>query len=499
HQTDITILPSSPSMHLKYDTVSGEMTSESQFMYFHFGSGFPMPSHLIMKGVDKIEISVKRPSQVAYNYYRVKEYSPAIKSNTFTVIGDGLNSTYCEDLFLKLTGRKIGHFGKYDGSVFDPIHMTLLNTTLNSSIQENSFYHIEVEGEPSFDETYNITESFVSMNRTYLHGQSKIEELFNYMMTQLQYAQREWGITNNTFETTHVETILSFDFQSKVLNYSEVSEMYTDKIKLNTPKKNEDHERLLTFLTSCGTDVQTKEEVCKFTRLRKTDQNGQILSTPHVVRKYPKGSLLQQIVPPINNSFINYTIDVQPVFMNASCQHCDIYYVYSFPDVTYFTENDIKRMERARTGFVGKMNGTHRFVMFKRSQVGIIGTFKIHFHVTPQAKESVFTIGIPFIFQKCPVKCSEHFLLNHLWEYNKNATRKFDLIETSTINSLLYGCSDSSIDQIYDPFCNKQVLLSKTPTIIGWWDQVMQYKTLLIIYTTTIVGIAVLVVAFLVK
>ena len=49
-------------------------------------------------------------------------------------------------------------------------------------------------------------------------------------------------------------------------------------------------------------------------------------------------------------------------------------------------------------------------------------------------------------------------------------------IDENKINPLLFGCTDSSISQPFEPYCDKQVLIANTPVILTWKDIFIKYK-----------------------
>ncbi|EKE39136.1 hypothetical protein ENUP19_0158G0036 [Entamoeba nuttalli] len=499
HQSDFTILPSSPTMHISYDIKKNVVKSESALIIAHFNSGFPLPTHLIPKdGTQRIQIATKRPHAVAYNFFRIKEYSSPIEMNIFTLNGNYSNpSERFNEIMSDFAGRKFKEIGKYDSSVIDLIHSTLISVETNATKDTGDYYFVEMAGDQSYY-NYNFTESILQEYRKRKEGKSKYTEMYNYLMDSLDNVRKEWGL-DDIQTSERIESIISFDFVNKVFNYSEISVIFNETMTIKYPKIEEDHIRLLTYLTSCGTDIMTKEHVCKFTRHRPANENGQVVTTPQIKRELPKGAFIQHLEYPKSNAFKNYSIEVSPLFMNASCFHCSVYYLYNLPSVVYFSEGDIKKITNQKLNIkvVSESPYHSHLILIQRNTSSFIDSFSIPFHVIPTAISEPFEIQIPLVFQKCPVHCSQHFLLNHLLEYNKNDSSIHEVYETSKINSILFGCTDTTINQVYDPHCEKQIVKGNTPKLLTWVDELMKYKNFIIIYTTSIFGLVILAAFFL--
>ncbi|KAL7720244.1 Glycoprotein [Entamoeba marina] len=496
HYSEFIILPSSPSIHIKYDVQTSQVTSETSTTFVHFNTDFPLPSHLIPHSpIDTIQVSIKKPHQLGYNYFNIREYTSPISSNTFTIKGLFYSTSQIDQVFHGLFGKSFNDYGCYNSSIYDPFYQQLNSVNFSDSSCANEYYHIESEGQQGFDEDFSIVESIFSNNRTLRNEKNQYAPLYNYLSKHLEQVRKEWDLKQSLLPQ-RIQQRIVIDFNNKFVNYSEVNVVFTGEIDLKTPSISDDHNRTLTYLSSCGTDISTKERVCKFTRHRPSNKNGQIITIPHVQRQKPKASYLQHLIRPNNKYHSNFTLSISTGFMNATYDQCEVYYVYDFPKEIFFTELDKKRLSQQHIELINITNTTTtQFVLFKTVKNTIINNFKIHFHVHSSSNPISFTISIPYVFQSCDKNCGDYYSLEELLNLNKRNIKIFDIRDTSSISPLLFGCSGSDISQLFDPYCSKQIVTIVPPSKKSILDDFMPFKKPLIIFTTSVIGITILLVS----
>ena len=451
HRSEFLFLPVSSAMRVRYDPVRGRVRSESALLLAHFYAELPLPSDIGGGGLRAVRAAVRRPHGAVYGLLRAKEYGAAVASAVFAVEG-AADAGAAREAASRLAGRALGAFGAYNTSAFDPVGQALVDGGSGGE----GWYLAEVDGDGTFRGDWAPAGSVLRAAHPVRGGRSSEERAAAYLERSLAGLRAEWGVTGDA-PCDVIEQRVDIDYAGRVLRYREVAAVYAGELGVGYPRAGDDHARLLTYLTSCGTDVATGDEVCKFTRHRSDGGNGQVVTTPSLRRTRPKGSLIQELDGP-DAGGANYTLRVNALFMNASCAGCDIYYVYDRPAGVYVSAGDLARMEREGVGVASGATGP---LVLRRRGGRLADTFAVRFHAAPGV--GALAVHVPLVFQRCAAPCGERFDLGDMLARNAANASVFDLQDGASTSAVLFGCTDTGVDQVYAPHCASQVRVAAYP------------------------------------
>ena len=469
---EIILLPATYDGKLYYEVNKEQISSSNTILgKLCFQRDFPK-SFEFPEGIDEISIVSKRVVADVHQFSSVVELNPEYDSNTYVVVGNTKNEELAHDLLFNLTQFDIVRFGKVNTKIYDPIENVFYGINENlehpngyfySTNQVNNDYVKEMPIESIFNLTY-----LESVNTQF--DANRDADIITRVKTQLyrnmKELRNEWKFEED-IKGKRFYMKLKINAKEKNYEYCEINSFNRQYLPLKYPSKEDEYNRNLYFLNTCGVDYFTHQKTCKFTRFTERGKENEMIDIGMLTYTESMPMYLQRL----SGEGSHLTTEVTMFNYNTTEQH-EMYMVYTVPQGMFIDKYQMEELSRKEKKFEVFMyepmdleapilTGRQAHVILKYLKNDqTISSFKIPIHLryhkasATQMYEEDSIFAPPEIFQLCNgnTNCTRIKALDSL---RKNEMKGY--------YHTTYSCSISSPEQFISPICEKQIPFYKIP------------------------------------
>ncbi|KAL7713242.1 Phosphatidylinositol-glycan biosynthesis class X protein [Entamoeba marina] len=433
---------------------------------------------------------MKRVEERANQFNALREFNIPYDSNTYMITGDLNSESLISEALFNFTNVNIERFGKVNTHIYNPLTDTFYG--INDHLENpNGFFYTAHHLDNHFVKEFTIESIFIQEENGNQQVNNAFSSIIQSIKDSLLSSKKHWkfNITNKD-DVKQFYLRVNVDLKTRTFEYYEISFISVQNLQLKYPNKDDEYDRNLFFLNSCGNDYYNNNPICKFTKFSKRGESGSLVELSTLRFQHPLPVYLQRL----KGSGTHLDTEITNFNFNITTDHLP-YTIYTVPQGIFIDKYQLEEISRK----------SNEFILYMYEPMDLeapIATGRQAHVILHYLKPQQHISFVLFFFYKLPIHLRYHKARsNDLYEENVifpppqlfftciNCTdaRSIESLRNNNSNGYINTPISCSVDdpiQYLNPTCGPQFSVYKVPVgQLNYFDTVS-----LITLGTTVVG-----------